>query len=68
MDDIAELQKLTSSISATMVMASEEFLDADIMRALKKIVAFLDVDRAVCLKFSAIQGLFAFRMSGTESG
>ena len=50
MDDIAQLQKLTSSISATMVMASEESLDADILNALERIFEFLDVDRGGLLE------------------
>lgn len=52
MDDIAELQKLTSSISASMVMASEESLDAEILSALKRIFAFLEVDRGGLLEVS----------------
>ncbi|SFL79877.1 PAS domain S-box-containing protein [Desulfomicrobium norvegicum] len=52
MDDIVELQKLTSSISASMVMASEESLDAEILNALERIFAFLEVDRGGLLEVS----------------
>jgi PAS domain S-box-containing protein len=45
MDDIFNLQKLTSAISASMVMASSESLDGEINRALDSMLSFLEIAR-----------------------
>lgn len=49
MDDIFNLQKLTSAISASMVMASPENLDGEINRALESILSFLEIARIALL-------------------
>lgn len=49
MDDIFNLQKLTSAISASMVMASSESLDGDINRALESILSLLEIARIALL-------------------
>jgi transcriptional regulator with GAF, ATPase, and Fis domain len=50
MREISNLQKLTSAISASMVMATSDTLDGEIMSALEKILASLDIDRVALLE------------------
>jgi PAS domain S-box-containing protein len=49
MDDIFNLQKLASAISASMVMASPESLDDEIGRALDSMLSFLEIARIALL-------------------
>ena len=49
MDEISNLQKLTSAISASMVMSTTETLDGEICNALERILASLDIDRVALL-------------------
>ena len=49
MDEISNLQKLTSAISASMVMSTSETLDGEICNALERILASLDIDRVALL-------------------
>ena len=50
MSEISNLQKITSSISANMVMATSETLDDEIYCALKRILSSLNVDRVGLLQ------------------
>lgn len=50
MHEISNLQKLTSAISASMVMGTSETLDGEIFGALERILSSLDVDRVALLE------------------
>jgi PAS domain S-box-containing protein len=49
MHEISNLQKLTSAISARMVMSTSETLDGEIFGALERILSSLDIDRVALL-------------------
>lgn len=52
MDEISNLQKLISAISARMVMSTSETLDDEICGALERILSSLDIDRIALLHVS----------------